>query len=224
MKSLVFPVFSLLACAAAQAQSAKPGTIATLLFESTITTENTPSTVNLPGGGGTRTSYTTSAVRYINRDILEAMRVASLLDGTLTGWTLSRLANPAGAGNLYATKPGKAAVPVPANLLTEPVVQGSATTGTVITPAGEAPKPNLLRRAHVSLDVRGGAGTGFGIQSLKWTTFRSGTTSTVVATRTDNYNVTGKSGTGTGIVTGSYRTVVPKATDLSTLLPGPAVP
>lgn len=225
MKLLTIPLFALAGLVTAAGQTApKPGTIAPVLFESTITTQNAPSVVNLPGGGGTRSTLTTSAVRYINRDILEAMRVGSLLDGTLTGWTLSRLANPAGVGNIYATKAGKAAVAVPANLLTQPVVQGSATTGTVVTPTTGAPKPNLVRRAYSTLDVRGGASSGTGVQVLKWATFRSGSTTTIVATQTDNYNVSGKSGTGTGIVSGSYRVTTPKPADLTTLLPGAAVP
>lgn len=224
MKILTLPLFALFGLSSAGAQSVKPGTVSPLLFEATITTQNAPTVVNLPGGGGTRSTFTTSAVRLINRDILEAMRVASLLDGTLTGWTLSRLANPAGVGNIYATKAGKAAVAVPANLLTQPVVQGSAATGTVVTPTTGAAKPNLVRRAYSTLDVRGGASSGTGVQVLKWATFRSGTTSTVVATQTDNYSVSGKSGTGTGIVSGSYRVTVPKPADLTTLLPGAAVP
>lgn len=224
MKSLIIPLFALAGLSTAGAQAVKPGTVSPLLFEATITTQNAPTVVNLPGGGGTRSTFTTSAVRFINRDILEAMRVGSLLDGTLTGWTLSRLANPAGVGNIYATKAGKAAVAVPANLLTQPVVQGSATTGSQVTPTTGSPKPNLTRRAYSTLDVRGGASSGTGIQVLKWATFRSGTTTTVVATQTDNYNVSGKSGTGVGIVSGSYRVTTPKPADLSTLLPGAAVP
>ena len=225
MKSLTIPMFVLLGLGSAAAQTvAKPGTVSPVLFESTITTQNAPTVVNLPGGGGTRTVQTTSAVRYINRDILEAMRIASLLDGTLTGWTLSRLANPAGVGNLYATKAGKAAVAVPANLLTQPVVEGSATLGSIVTPSTGAPKPNLSRRAYVTLNIRNGASSGFGIQTLKWSTFRSGSTSTVVTTQTDNFSLSGKSGIGTGIISGSFRTVSPKPADLSTLLPGAAVP
>lgn len=224
MKSLIIPLFALAGLSTAGAQGVKPGTIAPLLFEATITTQSAPTVVNLPGGGGTRSTLATSAVRFINRDILEAMRVASLLDGTLTGWTLSRLANPAGVGNLYATKAGKAAVAVPANLLTQPVVQGSAATGTIVTPTSGSPKPNVVSRVYSTLNVRGGASSGAGIQVLKWLNFRSGTTTTVVATQTDNYNINGKSGTGTGIITGSYRVTTPKAADLSSLLPGAAVP
>jgi hypothetical protein len=225
MKSLTIPLFVLLGLGSASAQTvAKPGTVSPVLFESTITTQNAPTVVNLPNGGGTRSTLTTSAVRYINRDILEAMRIASLLDGTLTGWTLSRLANPAGVGNLYATKAGKAAVAVPANLLTQPVVEGSAATGSIVTPTTGTPKPNLSRRVYVTLNIRNGASSGFGIQTLKWSTFRSGSTSTVVTTQTDNFSVSGKSGTGTGIISGSFRTVSPKPSDLSSLLPGSAVP
>ena len=134
------------------------------------------------------------------------------------------IANPTGVGNLYATKAGKAAVAVPANLLTQPVVEGSASTGSIVTPTTGNPKPNLSRRVYVTLAIRNGASSGFGIQTLKWSTFRSGSTSTVVTTQTDNFSLNGKSGTGTGIIAGSYRTQAPKAADLSSLLPGSAVP
>jgi hypothetical protein len=220
MKSLVFPLLALAGLATAHGQTAKPGSISPVLFEATITTENPPTTTNVQGG--VRKTFTTSSVRYINRDILEAMRQANLLDGTLTGWTIQRLADPNGVGNIYATKAGKAAVLVPAALLTQPVAQGTATTGTEFTPTGAAPKPNLFRRTHANLTVKNGASTGFGSQAIKTGSFKSGTTTTQVQLMTENFNVTGKVGTGTGIVTGSYRTANPRPADLSTLLPAPA--
>ena len=220
MKSIALSLFAVLGMATAHGQAPVPGTTATLLFESTITTENAATTVPAPSGG-TRSTFTTSSVRYINRDILEAMRIASLLDGTLTGWTLNRLATANGVGNIYATKPGKVAVPVPANLLTQPVNQGTATTGTVVTPTTGAPKPNLIRRAYATLNIRNGASTGTGTQVLKWTTFRSGATTAVVETRTDNFTVAGRSATGVGIIGGSYRVVTPKPVNLAPLLPVP---
>ncbi len=223
MKSLVFPCLAALGLATAHGQS-KPGSISPLLFESTITTENAPTVVQLPNNGGTRSTLTVSSVRFINRDILEAMRVGSLLDGTLTGWTLNRLANPAGVGNLYATKPGKTAVLVPATLLTQPVVQGTATTGNLVTPTTGLPKPNLYRRVYATLAVRNGASSAAGSQVLKFGTFRSGTTSTIVATQTDVLNVSGKSGTGAGIIGGSYRIQRCTPTDLAPLIPGAGVP
>lgn len=222
MKPFVFPLLALAGLATAHGQVAKPGSISPVLFESTLTTENPPTTANVQGG--VRKTFTTSSVRFINRDILEAMRTASLLDGTLTGWMIQRLADPSGVGNLYATKAGKPAVLVPAGLLTQPVAQGTATNGTEFTPTGGIAKPSLFRRTHATLNVRNGASTGFGSQSIKAGNFKSGTTTTQVQLMTENFNVTGKSGTGTGIVTGSYRTTNPRPADLSALLPGAAVP
>lgn len=223
MKSFVFPLLALAGLATAHGQTVKPGSISPVLFEATITTENPPTTTNVQGG--VRKTFTTSSVRYINRDILETMRVASLLDGTLTGWTIQRLADPNGVGNIYATKAGKAAVLVPAALLTQPVAQGTATTGIEFTPTGGAPKPNLFRRTHANLTVKNGASTGFGSQAIKTGSVRTGTTtSTQVLLMTENFNITGKAGAGTGIVTGSYRTTNSRPADLSTLLPVAAVP
>lgn len=204
MKFLAFPLLGLLATATAHAQI-KPGSVAPLLFEATITTENAPTTSPQPGGA-VRKTYTTTSVRFINRDILEAMRVGSLLDGTLQGWTLARVAGVNGVGNIYALKTGKTAVAVPATLLTQPVNQGTATTGNEIVPATGSSKPNLLRRAYATLNVRAGASSASGIQTLKFGTVKDGTTLTIVPTQVENFNVTGKSGTGVGILSGSYRT------------------
>ncbi|MCW1922999.1 hypothetical protein OKA05_10585 [Luteolibacter arcticus] len=222
MKPFVFPLLAIAGLATAHGQTAKPGSISPVLFESTIVTENPPTTTTVQGG--VRKNFTIASVRYINRDILEAMRVANLLDGTLTGWTIQRLANPAGVGNIYATKAGKAAVAVPATLLTQPVAQGTATTGSEFTPTGGTAKPTLFRRVYANLTVKNGASTGFGSQTVKTANFKSGSTTTPVVTVTENYNVTGKSVTGVGIVTGSYRVTKSKPADLSVLLPTPPAP
>jgi hypothetical protein len=222
MKPFVFPLLALASLATAYGQTPKPGSSATVLFEATLTTENAPTTTNVQGG--VRKTFTTSSVRYINRDILEAMRVAGLLDGVLTGWTIQRLADPAGVGNIYAAKAGKAAVAVPATLLTQPVAQGTARTGTEFTPTGGATKPSLFSRTYASLNVKNGASSAFGSQTTKSGTFKSGTTLTTVQLLTEVYNVTGKTGTGVGIVTGTYRTTGAKAANLATLLPAPPVP
>lgn len=218
MKSIAMSLFAVLGMAVSHGQSPVPGTTSTVLFESTITTENAPTTVPLPTGG-TRSTLSSSAVRFINRDILEAMRIASLLDGTLTGWTISRLATANGVGALYATKPGKVAVPVPANLLSQPVNQGTASSGTIVAPASGAPKPNVIRRAYATLNVRNGPSSASGTQVLKWTTFRAGATTAVVESRTDTFTVTGRSATGVGIIAGSYRVTSPKPVNLAPLLP-----
>ena len=72
--------------------------------------------------------------------------------------------------------------------------------------------------------MKNGASTGFGSQAIKTGNFKAGTTTTQVQLKAENFNVTGKSGTGTGIVTGSYRATNPRPADLSVLLPGAAVP
>ncbi|RYD39746.1 MAG: hypothetical protein EOP83_36305 [Verrucomicrobiaceae bacterium] len=103
------------------------------------------------------------------------------------------------------------------------VPQGTARTGTEFTPTGGAPKPNLFSRTVANLTVKNGATSAFGSEATKTGTFKSGTTTTTVQLRTENYNITGKAGTGVGIVTGSYRTAGAKAANLATLLPLPAV-
>lgn len=221
MKSFVYPLIAVAGLATAHGQATRPGSSATVLFEATITTENAPTTSNVQGG--VRKTFTTNSVRYINRDILEAMRQAALLDGTLTGWTIQRLADPAGVGNIYAVKAGKTAVAVPTTLLTQPVPQGTARTGTEFTPTGGTPKPSLFSRTYATLNVKNGATAAFGSETTKTGSFKSGTTTTSVQLLTENYNITGKSGTGVGIVTGSYRTAGAKTVNLAPLLPLPAV-
>jgi hypothetical protein len=223
MKFHILPILGVLAMASAHGQTVKPGTINPLLFEATITTENPPTQVNLPGGAKRKT-YTTSSVRFLNRDILEAMRVASLLDGTLVGWTLNRVASANGTGNIYALKPGKTAVAVPATLLTQPVNQGTATTGTEIVPATGPTKPNLIRKAYATLNVRAGASSATGTQTLKSATVNTGSGNTIVATQVDNFSVAGKSGTGVGIINGSYRTQRTLLANLTPFFPGDTVP
>ncbi len=224
MKFTILPIAGLLAMASAHGQNTvKPGTINPLIFEATITTENTPTETNLPGGAK-RKKYTTSAVRFGNRDILEAMRVASLLDGTLTGWVLYRAAGANGAGNLYALKAGKTAVAVPANLLTHPANQGTASTGTEVVPATGTGRPNLKRKVYATLNVRAGASSATGTQVLNSAVVNTGGNGTVVITQTDSLTVQGRSGTGTGILTGKYRTQRARIVNLTPFFPGSTVP
>lgn len=224
MKAIVFPVLAALLAAAAHGQAVKPGSIAPLVFEATITTENPPVNVTLPNNAGVRSTYSVSSVRYTNREILEAMRVASLLDGSLTGWSIRRLANAAGVGNLYAIKLGKTAVAVPANLLTQPVVQGVAATGTQVTPTTGVVRPNLMRRIYAGLNVRNGASTASGNQALKSAILVTPTGNFPVVTETDQLTVVGRSGSGSGVLSGSYRISRVLPANLTPLLPGAAVP
>ena len=222
MKFIAFPLLALLGTAASNAQ-VKPGSINPLLFEATITTEKTPVEQNLPQGAKRRI-FSTTAVRFLNRDILEAMRVGSLLDGSIIGWSIARVADANGVGNIYAIKAGKAAVAVPATLLTQPVAQGTATTGSTIVPATGSPRPNLIRKTYATLNVRAGASSAAGTQILKFGTVKVGNATQVIATQVDNFAITGKSNTTTGIVSGTYRTQRPQLANLIVLFPGATVP
>jgi hypothetical protein len=223
MKSTFFLLTGLLSAAPLFAVTApKPGTSALVTFDSMITTQAAP--VTTPVTGGNRTSYTSTTVRFTNREILDAMRVATLLDGTITGWQLARLANPAGVGHLYALKAGKAGVLVPTTLLTEPVVTNSAATGVETTATGGATLTNLSNKVFGTVNVRGGAGQVAGTQVLKSSELKLGTTTTLVLNRGESLNVIGKAATATSVVTGTYRTQRSTPADLASYLPGILVP
>lgn len=222
VKPTLYLFAGLLSAASLHAQTAKPGTASLVTFDSTITTQNTP--VVTPVTGGSRTTYSSVSVRFTNREILDAMRAATLLDGTITGWQLGRLANPAGVGHLYALKSGKAAVQVPANLLTEPVVTNSAATGTETTATGGATLTNLTRKVFGTVNVRGGTGNVVGSQVLKSSSLKLGSTTTLVLNRGESLTVIGKGASANSVVTGTYRTQRSTPGDLSTYLPGATVP
>ena len=223
MKSIVFPLLGLLGIAATANAQSKPGSITPLLFEATVTTEKTPVDVNLPQGAKRRI-FGTNTVRLINRDILEAMRIGALLDGTIVGWSLFRAADAANAGNIYAIKAGKAAVAVPANLLTQPAVQGTATTGSTIIPATGAQRPNLVRKIYATLNVQQGASSAAGTQTLKFGTLPIGGTNHIIATQVDNLTINGKTATGNGVISGRYRMARPALGNLTVFFPGATVP
>jgi len=213
----------LLSAAPLHAQTTpKPGTASLVFFDSVITTQATP--VVTPVTGGTRTTYSSTSVRFTNREILEAMRAATLLDGTISGWQLVRLANPAGVGRLYALKSGKVGVLVPANLLTEPVITNSASTGTETVATGGATLTNQNRRVFGTISVRGGTGNVGGGQGLKSSELKIGTTTTLVVNRIESYSVVGKGSSASSVVTGTYRTQRSTPGDLAPYLPGSTVP
>jgi hypothetical protein len=222
MKFAIFPLLGLFGIATASAQS-KPGSITPLLFEATVTTEKATVDVPMPNGAKRRV-YGTNTTRLINRDILEAMRIAALLDGNIAGWTLVRAADAANAGNLYAVKPGKTAVAVPANLLTQPAVQGTATTGSTIIPATGAQRPNLVRKIYATLNIQQGASSATGTRTLKFGTLPIGATNHIIATQVDVLTVNGKTATGNGIISGKYRMSRPGLGNLITFFPGATVP
>lgn len=212
----------LLAATPLHAQSAKPGTATLVSLDSVITTQAVP--VVTPVSGGTRTSYTSTSVRFTNREILEAMRVAALLDGTISGWQLARLANPAGVGRLYALKSGKAGVLVPSSLLTEPVVTNTAASGVETVATGGATLTNLNRKIFGTVGVRGGSGNVAGSQVLKTSELKLGSTTTLVLNRGESLTLLGKASTANSVVTGTYRTLRSTPGDLSPYLPGTTVP
>jgi len=222
MKFAIFPLLGLFGIATASAQS-KPGSITPLLFEATVSTEKATVDVPLPNGAKRRV-YGINTTRLINRDILEAMRIAALLDGNIAGWTLVRAADAANAGNLYAVKAGKTAVAVPANLLTQPAVQGTATTGSTIIPATGAQRPNLVRKVYATMNIQQGASSATGTQTLKFGTLPIGATNHIIATQVDNLTVNGKTATGNGVITGKYRMQRPGLGNLITFFPGATVP
>ena len=223
MKPAFLLLTGLLAAAPLHAQTTtKPGTATLVSLDSVITTQATP--VVTPVTGGTRTTYSSTSLRFTNREILEAMRAATLLDGTITGWQLARLANPAGVGRLYALKSGKAGVLVPATLLTEPVVTNSASTGTETVATGGATLTNQNRRVFGTISVRGGTGNVGGGQVLKSSELKLGTTTTLVVNRSESFSVVGKASSANSVVTGTFRTQRSTPGDLAPYLPGSTVP
>lgn len=215
-------LLGLLSAAPLHAQTAKPGTYSPVFFDSVITTQATP--VVTPITGGTRTTYASTSVRFTNREILDAMRAANLLDGTISGWQIARLANPEGVGRLYATKSGKAGVLVPANLLTDPVVTNSAAAGTVATATAGGGLTNLNRRSYGTINVRGGACNVGGSQTLRSSELKIGTTTTLVLNRVDLFSIVGKAATPDSVVTGTYRIQRSAPGNLAPYLPGSTVP
>ncbi len=223
VKPVLFLLCGLLSVIPLHAQTTKPGTVTLVSFDSVITTQAAP--VVTPVTGGTRSSYSSTSVRFSNREILEAMRVANLLDGSIFGWQIGKVANPAGVGRLYALKSGKAGVLVPSSLLTEPVVTNSAALGLETSATGGGvPLTNLNRKVFGTISVRGGAGNVAGSQSLLSSQLRLGNTTSLVLNRTEVLTVMGKGATADSVVSGTYQTLRSAAGDLSPYLPGTTVP
>jgi hypothetical protein len=250
--TVILPCLGLLSLASAYAVDtpvAKPGTIAPVVLQATVVREVLPNPTG-PVSGGTRTNFATTTVRFGTRDILAYMAVAhpnadatqtptlpasaALLDGSVNGWSIARLADPTGAGHLYAIKNGKAAVAVPTYLLTAPVVTGEADAGTKFTPTNPATgvaTQNITTKAYGTVGISNSTGTVSGTQALKTATVKIGTVTTPVLARTDNFTIIGQIAllTGrtvsTGTINASYR--MPRATPANlgaTLLPGAATP
>jgi len=224
MKSSIL-AFALLAVATtAYGQAAKPGATGPIALQATLVTESAPVLQALPNGG-TKKTYAVTSVRYTNREVLDAMRLAALLDGTISGWTLARFTDANDVGNLYAVKSGKTAVAVPTTLLTQPVVQGHADSGTLTKSTANSPElPNLSRRAYVSLTVKGGACTSAGLQNLGAAGLKTGATTTPVITHTESFDIAGKGSSGNSIVTGTYKIQRSVPVNLAPFFPGNAVP
>ncbi|BCU79098.1 hypothetical protein [Luteolibacter sp. LG18] len=224
MKSIILVTAGLLGAASAYGQTIKPGVNAPIAVSATIVTEGAPVVQQLPNGGNKKT-YAVTSVRFTNREILEAMRAANLLDGSVSGWVLTRFTNANDVGNLYAAKQGKAAVAVPAALLTQPVVQGKADSGTTTKDTANSPElPALTRRAYTTLTVKAGPGSGIGTQTLKSAVLKIGTSSNTVITRTESFDLSGKGGTGNSIYTGTYKVQRANPINLTPYFPGVAVP
>ncbi|MDB6078777.1 MAG: hypothetical protein JWO82_2524 [Akkermansiaceae bacterium] len=243
--TIILPCLGLLALASANAQSTptpKPGTVAPAVLQATIVNETgTTSSVT----GGVRTTYTSATTRISNREILGAMAVATaasptavppvvagpaLLDGSIAGWSIARVADATGAGKLYAIKAGKAAVAVPVHLLIQPVVTGQSRVGTVVVPTTGATTTSTNAKAYGTASVLNGTASVSGTDTLKSAVLKTGTTSTVVLARTENYTIIGQRTNFTGLalaggtVNASFRIPRSTPTNLVTLFPGTATP
>lgn len=207
----------------AQSTTVKPGTIATVNLKVTVTTENPVIVQNL-SGGAKRKLYKTTATKLLSRDILESMRTANLLDGTLKGWSLSRLADLTDKGNLYATKNGKTAVAVPATLLTQPTVQSGALSGTLTVPASGPQSGKLDQLVYSTFTVKGAPATAGGTLRLTSSQVKVNNQNTAVTLRTESYSLVGKGTTATSVISGTYGSSQSVAVNLISLLPGNAVP
>lgn len=243
--TIILPCLGLLALATANAQTTtpKPGTVAPAVLQATLVNENAPANTTVTGG--VRSTYSSATVRISNREILNAMAVATVaaptavppvaaaaarLDGSIAGWSIARVADATGAGKLYAIKAGKAAVAVPAHLLIQPVVTGQARAGTIITPTTGTATVNTTAKAYGTASVLNGTGSVSGTDTLKSAVLKSGTTSSVVLTRTENYTIIGQRSNFTGVtlaagtVNASFRIPRSTPTNLVTLFPGTATP
>jgi len=224
MKSIILVTAGVLGAASAYGQTVKPGANAPIAVSTTVVTEGAPVTQQLPNGG-TKKTYAVTSARFTNREILDAMRAANLLDGTISGWVLTRFTNANDVGNIYAAKQGKAAVAVPTSLLTQPVVQGKADSGTLTKNTSNSPElPSLTRRAYATLTFKGGAGSAIGTQTLKSATLKIGDSSNTVIARTETFDLSGKAATGNAIYTGTYKVQGANPINLTPFFPGAAVP
>lgn len=222
MKLGIISTISLLLLAHAQAATTKPGTVSKVQFATVITTEGTPTQASVTGG--TRTTYASTSVRFGNRELLTAMNTAKLLDNTITGWSLVRLAGVTNSGNLYAVKTGKAAVAVPANLLTQPTTVASARNGVLLTPTTGTAVPAIKAETFGTLNVKGSAASSYGKQQFAAVKLTSGSTTTVIQTQAQSVKIVGKGASASSVIEGTYSEQKPKAGDLSALLPGNATP
>lgn len=233
--TLVLSCAGILSLAAASAQTTtptpKPGSIGTVTYSATLTGQNPVTSTTIPGG--VRKKYTATSFRFSNREILLVMAgtgTSGLLDGTIAGWSIVRLAGVTDTGNLYAVKNGKTAVAVPTTLLTQPVVTGVVKTGTVTTPTTGTETNAYTTKAYGTATVQGGLATVSGTQTVKTLSLKIGTATTLVQAHTDSFTVIGqaKLATGatlsTGTINSSYKLQNVKAANLVALLPGTATP
>ncbi|MGC4015938.1 MAG: hypothetical protein QM755_15645 [Luteolibacter sp.] len=224
MKSFILVSAGVLAAASAHAQAVKPGSNAPVTVSATVVTEGAPVVQQLPNGGNKKT-YAVTSVRFTNREILDVMRASNLLDGSVSGWIITRFTNANDVGNLYAAKQGKAAVAVPVSLLTQPVVQSKADSGTTTkNTSNSAELPSLTRRAYSTFSFNGGAGSATGTLNIKSAVLKVGDSSNTVLTRTESYDFTGKAATGNAIYTGTYKIQRANPFNLAPFFPGSTTP
>jgi len=141
-----------------------------------------------------------AAARFTNQEILTAMNADGLLDGSIKGWSLSRFTDKLDAGDIYAFKPGKPAISVPDDLLTQPAVQGRAnkavaTTGTGTGTGTGTTTSNVVNSfTYGAITMKDGAGTFSGTESKKTTGIKIANTAYSIIVRSETYNIIGTIG------------------------------
>ncbi|MFD0894949.1 hypothetical protein KBB96_03960 [Luteolibacter ambystomatis] len=143
-----------------------------------------------------------AAARFTNQEILTAMNADGLLDGSIKGWSLSRFTDDADAGDIYAFKPGKPAISIPDDLLTQPAVKGRANKAVATTGGGSggsggsgSTTSNVVNSfTYGAISVNNGGGTFSGTESKKTTGVKIANTPYPIIVRSETYSLIGTIG------------------------------
>lgn len=202
---------ALLPIAHAQESTPRAGHTSTLTLRADISVESV-----------TNETYSTTLSRFGNREILAQMLSSNLLDGRLSGWYLGIMGEATGNPKVYAIKKNKPVVEVPESLLTLPTINHRARKGSTANPTTAAPSSTLTQSVQSTFKVKDATVTGFGTQTLQKANFTLGTTTTAVTTWTDTLTFTGPAPSGTGTMTGFYRTRTAKRLNVTPYLGTPS--